>query len=175
LEFRSFSKNGGFTGGTLRVSRFLPKELLATTPIGGKTKPLHLSLWHRRFSTKFNSVSYPVNAVQNRSIQKPVRETDPKPLIDHYSGLMRGSWLHRLPGKTGLTVYGGASNAPYIWVKGPVRIRQLGRCFRQRFLPKISRWSSLPGPGFVRRRFREEGLLQSICLQFRREKNAEKP
>src|SRR6201993_1376652 len=57
IEFRSFSKNGGFTGVRCGFT-ILPKELKAAAQ-SGESKPLH-PLWHRRFSTKFNSVSYPV-------------------------------------------------------------------------------------------------------------------
>src|ERR1700744_4654903 len=57
VEFRSFSKNGGFTGVRCGFT-VLPKSLLALTS-GGEKKSLH-PLWNRRFSTKFNGVSYPV-------------------------------------------------------------------------------------------------------------------
>jgi len=55
IEFRSFSKNGGFTG-TRCAFTIVPKELECRTDTGEK-RPLH-PLWNRRFSTKFNGVSY---------------------------------------------------------------------------------------------------------------------
>ncbi len=57
IEFRSFSKNGGFTGVRCGFT-VMPKGLLAQTS-DGRELPLH-PLWHRRWSTKVNGVSYPV-------------------------------------------------------------------------------------------------------------------
>src|SRR5580700_1291505 len=112
IEFRSFSKNGGFTGVRCGFT-VLPKELQATTRSGEK-RPLH-PLWHRRFSTKFNSVSYPVQrgaeALYSKAGQEQIRS-----LIDHY--LANARLLATALQKTGLSVYGGI-NAPYIWVKAP--------------------------------------------------------
>jgi LL-diaminopimelate aminotransferase len=112
IEFRSFSKNGGFTGVRCGFT-ILPKELKAATK-SGESKPLH-PLWHRRFSTKFNSVSYPVQrgaeSLYSKAGQEQIRS-----LIDHYLGNAR--LLAAALQKTGLTVYGGI-NAPYIWVKAP--------------------------------------------------------
>ncbi|KUL20166.1 MAG: LL-diaminopimelate aminotransferase, partial [Proteiniphilum sp. 51_7] len=55
IEFRSFSKNAGFTG--LRCSyTVVPKELKVTTA-NGKEVSLH-HLWNRRQSTKFNGTAY---------------------------------------------------------------------------------------------------------------------
>src|SRR5688572_15422619 len=55
IEFRSFSKNGGFTGVRCAFT-IVPKTLMATTK-AGEAKPLH-PLWSRRMTTKFNGVSY---------------------------------------------------------------------------------------------------------------------
>ena len=80
IEFRSFSKDGGFTGVRCGFT-ILPKSLVASTSNGEK-KELH-SLWHRRFTTKFNGVSYPVQrgaeALYTDSGRKEVRF-----LIRHY-------------------------------------------------------------------------------------------
>src|SRR5438445_689354 len=55
IEFRSYSKSGGFTG--VRCGFVVvPKSLMATTASGEK-KPLH-PLWLRRQTTKFNGVAY---------------------------------------------------------------------------------------------------------------------
>jgi LL-diaminopimelate aminotransferase len=54
IEFRSFSKNGGFTG-TRCAFTVVPKTSWATTADG--KHGLH-PLWSRRHSTKFNGVSY---------------------------------------------------------------------------------------------------------------------
>jgi LL-diaminopimelate aminotransferase len=112
IEFRSFSKNGGFTG--LRCAfTVVPKSLQATDK-SGRESSLH-PLWLRRMTTKFNGVSYPVQraaeALYSAEGKAQVRE-----LITHYMGnakvLVAGAKA------AGLTVYGG-TNAPYIWVQTP--------------------------------------------------------
>jgi LL-diaminopimelate aminotransferase len=112
IEFRSFSKNGGFTGVRCGFT-VLPKSLLALTSKGEK-KALH-PLWNRRFSTKFNGVSYPVQrgaeAIYSEKGQEQVRN-----LIGHYLG--NAEILAESLRSTGLEVFGGR-NAPYIWVAVP--------------------------------------------------------
>jgi LL-diaminopimelate aminotransferase len=116
IEFRSFSKNGGFTGVRCGFT-VLPKKLGARTSAGEK-RPL-FPLWHRRFTTKFNSVSYPVQrgaeAVYTVNGRKQVQS-----LIEHYLG--NAELLAAALTKNGLQVYGG-QNAPYIWVQAPVGYR----------------------------------------------------
>jgi LL-diaminopimelate aminotransferase len=110
IEFRSFSKTGGFTGVRCGFT-VMPKSLLARTE-SGKKLLLH-PLWHRRWSTKSNSVSYPVQraaeAIYSVEGQKQVRV-----LIEHYMG--NAKILSAACAKIGLEVFGGV-NAPYIWVK----------------------------------------------------------
>ena len=112
IEFRSFSKNGGFTGVRCGFT-VLPKTVSALTSDGEK-KTLH-PLWNRRFSTKFNGVSYPVQrgaeAVYSENGQEQVRT-----LISHYLG--NAEILAKSLRATGLEVFGGR-NAPYIWVGVP--------------------------------------------------------
>ena len=55
IEFRSFSKNAGFTG-TRCAFTVVPKDLQGVTSDGTK-QAIH-PLWNRRQSTKFNGVSY---------------------------------------------------------------------------------------------------------------------
>src|SRR5437870_9509145 len=110
VEFRSFSKNGGFTGVRCGFT-VMPKSLLARAGDGQKL-PLH-KLWHRRWSTKANSVSYPVQRGAEAIYSAEGREQVQR-LIDHYMGnacLLREAAEH-----VGLKVYGGV-NAPYIWVE----------------------------------------------------------
>ncbi|MGB5686302.1 MAG: LL-diaminopimelate aminotransferase, partial [Candidatus Electrothrix sp.] len=57
IEFRSFSKNAGFTG-TRCAYTVVPKECMAFDSAGNK-QAIH-PLWNRRHCTKFNGVSYPV-------------------------------------------------------------------------------------------------------------------
>ena len=112
IEFRSFSKNGGFTGVRCGFT-VLPKSLTALTSKGDK-KNLH-PLWNRRFSTKFNGVSYPVQrgaeAIYTEKGQEQVRN-----LIGHYLG--NAEILANSLCSTSLEVFGGR-NAPYIWVMAP--------------------------------------------------------
>jgi LL-diaminopimelate aminotransferase len=112
IEFRSFSKNAGFTGVRCAFT-VLPKSVSALTAQREK-KALH-PLWNRRFSTKFNGVSYPVQrgaeAVYLQKGQEQVRA-----LITHYLG--NAEILAAALRSTGLEVFGG-SNAPYIWVAAP--------------------------------------------------------
>jgi LL-diaminopimelate aminotransferase len=112
VEFRSFSKNGGFTGVRCGFT-VMPKSLLARTADGRKL-PLH-ALWHRRWSTKANSVSYPVQRGAE-AIYTPEGKEQVRGLIDHYMGNAR--ILRGAAERAGLRVYGGV-NAPYIWVETP--------------------------------------------------------
>src|ERR1700738_855241 len=112
IEFRSFSKTGGFTGVRCGFT-VMPKSLLAQTE-SGKKLPLH-PLWHRRWSTKANSVSYPVQrgaeALYSTEGRKQVRA-----LIGHYMG--NAKILRDAANRVGLQAFGGV-NAPYIWVQTP--------------------------------------------------------
>ena len=112
MEFRSFSKNGGFTG--IRCAYVvIPKTVTGASDTGERI-PLH-QLWSRRHSTKFNGASYPVQkgaaAVFSVEGRQQVAE-----LIEHYMGnakLLREACL-----SLGLEVFGGI-NAPYVWVGCP--------------------------------------------------------
>jgi LL-diaminopimelate aminotransferase len=112
IEFKSFSKNAGFTGVRCGYT-VLPKSLIALTANGEK-KSLH-PLWNRRFSTKFNSVNYPVQrgaeAVFTQAGQQQIGL-----LVNHYLG--NAKILATALRDLGLEVFGGV-NAPYIWVATP--------------------------------------------------------
>jgi LL-diaminopimelate aminotransferase len=113
VEFRSFSKNGGFTGVRCGFT-VMPKSIVARTE-NGRRLPLH-PLWNRRWSTKSNGVSYPVQrgaeALYSYEGRKQVRL-----LIDHYLG--NAKMLRDAAIGAGLTAFGGV-NAPYLWVETPV-------------------------------------------------------
>jgi LL-diaminopimelate aminotransferase len=113
IEFRSFSKNGGFTGVRCAFT-VVPKTLLGRADNGEK-KPLH-PLWNRRFSTKFNGVSY-VTQKGAAAVYTPEGRAEVGALIEHYMG--NAKILKTALQQAGLTVYGG-DHAPYIWVRGPV-------------------------------------------------------
>jgi len=112
IEFRSFSKNGGFTGVRCGFT-VLPKSVMARTEKECRL-PLH-PLWQRRWSTKSNSVSY---AVQRgaEALYSPEGREQCRALIEHYMG--NAKILRSAAAKAGLDVFGGV-NAPYIWVKTP--------------------------------------------------------
>lgn len=112
IEFRSFSKNAGFTG-TRCAFTVVPKTVTAKAS-DGSTVELW-KLWNRRQSTKFNGVSYIVQrgaeAVYSEAGQAQVRE-----LVGFYldnAKIIREKLL-----AAGFEVYGGV-NAPYIWLKTP--------------------------------------------------------
>ena len=112
IEFRSFSKNGGFTG-TRCAFTVVPKTLLAATATGERL-PLH-PLWNRRMSTKFNGVSYIVQRGAE-ALYTPEGKQQVRALIDHYMG--NAAILRTAAQQAGLPVFGGV-NAPYIWVGTP--------------------------------------------------------
>lgn len=110
IEFRSFSKTGGFTGVRCGFT-VMPKSLHAQTR-DGRSLPLH-PLWHRRWSTKSNSVSYPVQRAAEALYSDEGKE-QVRALVEHYMGNAR--ILREAALRAGMEVFGG-TNAPYIWVK----------------------------------------------------------
>ncbi|MDD3985836.1 MAG: LL-diaminopimelate aminotransferase [Methanobacterium sp.] len=115
IEFRSFSKDAGFTG-TRCAFTVVPKDITAFD-CEGKAYDIN-SLWNRRQTTKFNGVSYPVQvaakAVYSDNGQKEIRES-----IEYY--LKNAKIIRESMEKIGLKVYGGV-NSPYIWVKTPLNM-----------------------------------------------------
>jgi LL-diaminopimelate aminotransferase len=115
IEFRSFSKNGGFTGVRCAFT-VVPKDLECQTSQGSK-RPIH-PLWNRRFSTKFNGVSY-VTQRAAEALYSDEGKSEVASLVSHYMGNAR--ILREAVIRSGLAVYGGV-NAPYIWVRGPQNV-----------------------------------------------------
>ena len=112
IEFRSFSKNAGFTG--IRCAfTVVPKGVKGKLNNGDKIDLW--SLWSRRQSTKFNGVSYIVQrgaeAVYSKDGQSQVQS-----LVDFY--MNNASLIRTKLSEIGLKVYGG-ENAPYVWIKVP--------------------------------------------------------
>ena len=112
IEFRSFSKNGGFTG-TRCAFTVVPKTLMATTA-SGESHPLH-PLWNRRMSTKFNGVPYIVQRGAE-ALYSEAGKAQVSALISHYMG--NAALLRQAAQDAGLHVWGGV-NAPYLWVRTP--------------------------------------------------------
>jgi LL-diaminopimelate aminotransferase len=138
IEFRSFSKNAGFTG-TRCALTVVPKTLTAKTS-DGTTVELH-KLWNRRHSTKFNGVSYIVQrgaeAVYSEAGQAQVKE-----LVSFY--LENAKIICEKLTAAGLTVYGGG-NSPYVWVKTPNGLSSWD--FFDRLLSEVNVVGT-PGSGF---------------------------
>ena len=111
IESRSFSKTAGFTG-TRCAFTVVPKACRAYTA-GGDTVALY-DLWNRRHTTKFNSVSYPVQraaeAVYSAEGQKQTGER-----IDYY--MKNAAYIRESMESLGFDCVGG-ENSPYIWVDG---------------------------------------------------------
>ena len=111
IEFRSFSKNAGFTG-TRCAYTVVPKECVAYDSAGNR-QPIH-PLWNRRHCTKFNGVSYPVQraaeAVYSDTGRKQVKE-----LVGYY--LNNADLIAKAVAELGFSYVGG-DNSPYIWIWG---------------------------------------------------------
>ncbi|MCX8091671.1 MAG: LL-diaminopimelate aminotransferase [Verrucomicrobiae bacterium] len=112
IEFRSFSKNGGFTGVRCAYA-VVPKTVNGHTR-AGVAHPLH-PLWLRRMTTKFNGVSY-ITQRGAEALYTPEGKAQVRALIEHYMG--NATVLREGLQKAGLRVFGGV-NAPYLWVKTP--------------------------------------------------------
>lgn len=112
IEFRSFSKNAGFTG-TRCAFTVIPRTLTGRAA-DGSTQPLH-PLWARRHNTKFNGVSYIIQRGAE-AVYSPEGREQVRRLIDFY--LENARLLREGLEKIGIDVYGGV-NAPYIWLKTP--------------------------------------------------------
>ena len=110
VEFRSFSKNGGFTGVRCGFT-VMPKSVTAATE-DGRSQSLH-PLWLRRWSTKANSVSYPVQRGAE-ALYSDEGKAQVRTLIEHYMGNAR--IISQAAREAGMEVFGG-TNAPYLWVK----------------------------------------------------------
>ena len=114
IEFRSFSKNAGFTG-TRCAFTVIPKSLKGKAGI--ETVDLW-SLWNRRQSTKFNGVSYVVQrgaeAVYSKEGKKQIRK-----LVSFY--MDNAQIIKANLTDAGFEVF-GAINAPYAWIKTPKKM-----------------------------------------------------
>ncbi|HDZ76048.1 MAG TPA: LL-diaminopimelate aminotransferase [Desulfobacteraceae bacterium] len=111
IEFRSFSKNAGFTG-TRCAYTVVPKECRAFDSRGDK-QAVH-PLWNRRQCTKFNGVSYPVQRAA-AAVYSDQGQAQIKALVDYY--LNNAALIRQAVEGLGYDCAGGI-NAPYIWIPG---------------------------------------------------------
>ena len=112
IEFRSFSKNAGFTG-TRCAYTVCPRGVMATDADGNK-HALH-GLWNRRQSTKFNGVSYVVQRAAE-AVYSPEGQAQCRELVSFY--MENARILRERLGAAGLAVHGG-EHAPYLWLETP--------------------------------------------------------
>ncbi len=111
IEFRSFSKNAGFTG-TRCAYTVVPKECAAWDSAGNR-QPLH-PLWNRRHCTKFNGVSYPVQRAAE-AVYSPEGQAQVRELVAYY--LRNADHIAAAVKELGFAFVGGA-NSPYVWIWG---------------------------------------------------------
>lgn len=109
IEFRSFSKNAGFTG-TRCAYTVVPKDLKAKDS-KGNLHSVH-ALWLRRHATKFNGVSYPVQRAA-AAVYSDAGKQQVKALTDFY--LENAKLARSAMEDLGFACVGG-DNSPYIWV-----------------------------------------------------------
>ena len=109
VEFRSFSKNAGFTG-TRCAYTVVPKACTAYTA-AGEPVAVH-ALWNRRHTTKFNSVSYPVQKAAE-AVYSDAGQEQIQALVDYY--MKNASYIREKMESLGYDCIGG-ENSPYIWI-----------------------------------------------------------
>ena len=138
IEFKSFSKNAGFTG--VRCAYVvIPKELKGYSK-DGKEYEIN-KLWNRRTCTKFNGVSYIVQrgaeATFSERGKKEIKEN-----INYYMG--NAKIIKQGLEEAGFKVYGGV-NSPYVWLKVPKNISSWE--FFDKLLEEVNIVGT-PGSGF---------------------------
>ena len=138
IEFRSFSKNAGFTG-TRCALTVVPQGLTGTSASGEEVELW--GLWNRRQSTKFNGVSYIVQRGAE-AVYSDAGQSEVKALISFY--MENAAIIRRELTTAGLTIYGG-EHAPYVWIKTPEGVDSWG--FFDHLLNKANVVGT-PGSGF---------------------------
>jgi LL-diaminopimelate aminotransferase len=112
IEFRSFSKTAGFTG--VRCGFIAVPSSLMGRDAAGKEIEIR-RLWSRRHSTKFNGVSYPVQAGA-AACYTPEGRAQLSANIAYY--MENARIIREGLGALGLRTHGGV-NAPYVWLRTP--------------------------------------------------------
>ncbi|MFZ9753975.1 MAG: LL-diaminopimelate aminotransferase [Cyanobium sp.] len=119
IEFRSFSKNAGFTG--TRCALTVVPRGLSGRAANGEAVELW-GLWNRRQCTKFNGVSYIVQRGAE-AVYSPEGQAQVKALVAFY--MENAAIIRRELSAAGLEVFGG-EQAPYVWVKTPAGLDSWG-------------------------------------------------
>lgn len=107
IEFRSFSKNAGFTGVRLGFT-VIPKDVKCGDVSAH-------SLWARRHGTKFNGAPYIVQKAA-MAVYSEEGKAQLKEQVAYY--MQNAQVIYDGLKAAGYEVYGGI-NAPYIWLKVP--------------------------------------------------------
>lgn len=107
IEFRSFSKNAGFTGVRLGFA-VVPRDLKCGDVM------VH-SLWARRHGTKFNGAPY-ITQKAAMAVYSEEGKAQIKGQVAYY--MRNAKVIYDGLKEAGYEVYGGV-NAPYIWLKVP--------------------------------------------------------
>ena len=110
IEFHSLSKSAGFTGVRCAYT-VVPRDLVAMDR-SGVDRSLH-ALWSRRYSTKFNGVSYPVQRAAAAAYSAGGK-VQVRALTDFYLG--NAKLIREAMRKLGYRCVGG-DNSPYIWIR----------------------------------------------------------
>ena len=137
IEFRSFSKNAGFTG-TRCAFTVIPKSLKGKA---GNEDVNLWSLWNRRQSTKFNGVSYIVQRGAE-AVYSEEGKGQIKKLVSFY--MDNAQIIKSNLTSAGFEVF-GATNAPYAWIKTP---KDMGSWDFFDFLLNKANVVGTPGSGF---------------------------
>ncbi|MDP4807586.1 MAG: aminotransferase class I/II-fold pyridoxal phosphate-dependent enzyme, partial [Cyanobium sp. MAG_160] len=119
IEFRSFSKNAGFTG-TRCALTVVPRGLMGTAANGERVELW--TLWNRRQCTKFNGVSYIVQRGAE-AVYSPEGQAQVQALVSFY--MQNAAIIRRELTAAGIQVYGG-EQAPYVWLKTPAGVDSWG-------------------------------------------------
>ena len=138
IEFRSFSKNAGFTG-TRCAFTVVPKGLKGTASNGELVELW--GLWNRRQSTKFNGVSYIIQRGAE-AVYSAAGQAEVKSLVSFY--MENAAIIRQELTALGLQIYGG-EHAPYVWIKTPDGMDSWG--FFDHLLNKANVVGT-PGSGF---------------------------
>ena len=107
IEFKSFSKNAGFTGVRLGYT-VVPKDLVC----GGAS--LH-AMWARRHGTKYNGAPYIIQRA-GEAVYSEEGRAQLKEQVAYY--MKNAARIRDGLAASGYTVYGGV-NSPYVWLKVP--------------------------------------------------------
>jgi LL-diaminopimelate aminotransferase len=113
VEFRSFSKNAGFTGLHCGYT-IIPKELSGYSFSADKSANLN-ALWRKRLAIKNYTPSYIIQrGAETLFSPEGLRRIDEN--IDYY--MTNAAILRRSLSEAGLKYWGGV-NSPYLWIESP--------------------------------------------------------